>query len=189
MIRDARFSLDPSEPACTYSYDPADENLSEMIQTIFPLDTADAVLNWGDVSFALNYKYDISLMIDDLLELILAITSIQRGKRSIAFVTSGFPYHWDVEWDSSLIQICSAPLDKSRDLVNPLEVIQTSIDFFLDQWRPMFRLINAAAVKSGYKVIGFPRGEWLLHQSKNCSTTARPISRDLAKPSDDEGTP
>lgn len=176
MIRDARFSLDPSEPVCTSSFDPADENLSEMIQTIFPLDTADAVLTFGDDSFALNYKYDISLMIDDLLELILAITSIQPGKRTIAFATSGFPYQWDVEWDGANIQIRSEPLDKSRDLPNPLDAIVTSIDFFLDQWRPMFRLINSAAVKSGYNVIGFPRGEWLLEQSKDCSAKARPIS-------------
>ncbi|MBL8809961.1 MAG: hypothetical protein JNM43_07285 [Planctomycetaceae bacterium] len=147
-----------------------------MIQTIFPLDTADAVLKWGDDSFALNYKYDISLMIDDLLELILAITSIERGKRSIAFATSGFPYQWDVEWYGASIQIRSEPLDKSRDLPKPLDVIETSIDFFLDQWRPVFRLINAAAVKSGYNVIGFPRGEWLLEQSKDRSATARPMS-------------
>ncbi len=158
-------SLDPSHPLSTWSFDPADENLAEMIQTIFPLDTDDAVLNWGGVSFALNYKYDVSLMIQDLLELSVAISLNQKGKQGISFVTTGFPYHWDVEWGNAHIRIRAFANDPSSTNAKSIDVIETSIDYFLDLWRPMFQLIHAAAVQSGYDVNRFPSGECLLRQN------------------------
>lgn len=44
--------------------------LSEAIESVFLLQTENAIMRWNYICIPLSYKYDISYMIDDILKLI-----------------------------------------------------------------------------------------------------------------------
>ena len=69
-------------------------DLAEAIQLSFPLDTDDAVLQWNQVSIPISYKYDISVILEDVLEL---LESCLKGRSvEISFGSDTFSSNWKV---------------------------------------------------------------------------------------------
>jgi hypothetical protein len=58
--------------------DESDSTLSDAAQTVFPLEER-AFLNWNELTLPLSYKYDISLMLEDIVEMVLAVGKTGSG--------------------------------------------------------------------------------------------------------------
>jgi len=139
-----------------------DETLGEMLQTIFPLHTDEAILEWHGRKTALNYKYDISMMLEDILRLLQELDANPSGKSVVAWVSNSFPYRWEVDWMNGTVSIRSSPLDPSRTGLPGIGLISGEIRGFVAEWRPVLNIIRSAAMKAGYDLSRFQDGKVLL---------------------------
>jgi hypothetical protein len=48
-------------------FNETDETLDDAVQSVFELNDEDAELEWNGVVFSLNYKYDLGMMVDDVV--------------------------------------------------------------------------------------------------------------------------
>ncbi|HZN96441.1 MAG TPA: hypothetical protein VFB61_01765, partial [Gemmatimonadales bacterium] len=105
------FDLEARSPGCSGSRDESDSTLSDAVQTIFSADDY-AVMAWGAQEFRLGYKYDIGMMIDDIIEMILAIRKGDAGSFEVDWPSSGFPYLWSIKWNAADVEIVARARDE-----------------------------------------------------------------------------
>lgn len=154
--------LNPGKPVSTGYFDPEDETLGEMIETIFPLDTDDLVLDWSGIQFELNYKYDISMMLEDILPLLQELRSTPNGNMMINWASSGFPYRWKVEWEQPDLEIHVLSYDSTDKMFKTQDLVRDSISHFIDEWITILEVVHSASCRAGYDVSKFPKGDILL---------------------------
>ena len=160
--RPTAFRLTAGNPLSTGDFAPTDETLQEMIETVFPLNTDDAVLEWAGVRFGINYKYDISMMCDDLILLIRKINDTASGECVVNWMSSGFPFRWEVKWEAAKLEILAIPHNESNSALSGNEVIHVSIRGFRDEWIPVLEIVRTAAIQAGYEVANLRNGDLLL---------------------------
>jgi len=95
-----RFAVQASNPRCLAVFDADDQSLSDAIQTVFPLEAEYALIVWNWVYIPLSYKYDVSMMAEDLIDLIESMFSNENGRRTIQWPSNTFMATWSIEWNS-----------------------------------------------------------------------------------------
>lgn len=74
------FYIQANNPKVLKEYNAEDESIADAMETIFPLYTESAILVWNHISIPLSYKYDISYMMDDVLDLLESFMQAKNGK-------------------------------------------------------------------------------------------------------------
>ena len=174
-----RFLIQASCPRFVAQLDAEDASLSDAIQTISVLDTEYAVLVWNWVYVPLSYKYDLSLMVDDVLGLLEVMISEPHGSRRIQWPSNTFFATWDVEWDgeSATVQaewICVLG-DTQAMLANKPKIVVPRTDF-IEEWRRPLMVIAAALEAAGYdgaNLSGMKRLEDVLRKIARCGILYR----------------
>ena len=69
------FVIQASSPRWTGAHDPEDSTLSEAVQVVFPMEAEAAVLEWNHVPGLLSYRYDISICLDDVIDMLTTLMS------------------------------------------------------------------------------------------------------------------
>lgn len=148
------FFIQASNPKVLINaYDIQDTNVSEAIETVFPLYTEDAILNWNHIPVPLSYKYDISYMIDDIVSLIKNIRSNNEGKLKIIWLPDTFRTDWDIKWSKGTIGIVSHwenTVGDLQNLLNENSSIELPIDMFINEWKKVFEIIINGLKINGY---------------------------------------
>ncbi|MGC4070805.1 MAG: hypothetical protein QM784_40250 [Polyangiaceae bacterium] len=111
----------------------------------------------------LSYKYDLSMMIDDVLGLVEELIARERGSREIHWPSNTFACSWWVEWAEGEVSINS----EWRSVVGNVEgvlalkpkIVMKSADFIAEWKKPLERILFALT-SAGYGD-GFPNMERL----------------------------
>ncbi len=145
------FSIRAGAPACLPVHDAEDSTISDAIQTVFPLETC-STLDWGGIEMSLSYKYDLSVMADDIVQMLLAMQGSPSGTFRVDWPSTGFPYHWALKWEPSVVEIhaTARPEPGAEDLTGR-ESVQTSKSSFVAGWQEILRTIVSCLEASGYK--------------------------------------
>lgn len=142
-----------------FCYD--DKKLSEAIETIFPMMTEEAFLIWNTYYIPLNYKYDISCMIDDLLKLLKTLREQPCGKLKIVWPSDTFASEWFISWDEENIKINSkwtSVLGHIEELLNRAQEITMEKYLFQCEWKKLLETLICNLKKCNYntnKLIDF----------------------------------
>ncbi|MDX2200286.1 MAG: hypothetical protein SF069_15105 [Phycisphaerae bacterium] len=120
-------------------------SLVEAIEAAFPLEAEDLVLVWNGVSIRLSYKYDMSVIIEELLNL---LSKLLAGADSInvLFGSDTFFANWELEsrdgevkitadWQSALASI---------EALRAAPVVTLPLLDFLREWCRPLRLVHQA---------------------------------------------
>lgn len=152
-------TIQAGNPATLKQFEPEADGLCWAIQTVFPLHTESAFLEWphrlncGRIHLSICYKYDFSLMADDLVECLGDLLSRPEGKRETMFGSNTFNAYWNLEWRDGALHIksywreCSLP----RELCSLLGDATIALDDFLREWRRPLRIILDALLDAGYE--------------------------------------
>jgi hypothetical protein len=131
------FRIIANKPKNNAAHDSGDTKLADAIYTIYPLETEDAVLFWGDERIALSYRYDIGTIIDDLLEMVFALCGNSTGEWSVAWPSNSFASNWHFRWSENVLRITAEwreEFEASDYLINNnLLVIEKGL--FLGEWK------------------------------------------------------
>lgn len=148
-----RFAIQASNPRFLKHFNAEDTSLCDAIQTVFPLEAEYAILVWNWVYVPLTYKYDLSMMVDDVLLLALAMLSESNGCRTIQWPSNTFASSWKVEWATGVTTVeaewTSVIGDTEAMLAAAPKVVMEAKDF-VAEWRRPLEVIMTGLASAGY---------------------------------------
>lgn len=68
------------------------------MQSIYLLDAEDAVMIWKGEEISLGYKYDVSIILEDILHMLDTLTGAESGQQRIAWPSNSFRCDWTMKW-------------------------------------------------------------------------------------------
>lgn len=154
------FVIQTSQPRVEPSFDPEDRSLSDATQSVFPLFTEDMFVVWNHIYIPLGYKYEVSFVIDDALDLVEAILTNMVGRHTIHWPSNTFASSWVVEWCPSRVSIeatwRSAP-GGTESLLKESGPVEVPAEAFTAEWKRPFELVSGAIRSAGYSELQIPR--------------------------------
>lgn len=144
------FELRAGTPACLGAHDASDSTLSDALQTIFSIDDH-ATMAWHHLEFRLGYKYDIGMMLDDIITMVLAIRQNDAGLLEVDWPSSGFPYLWSIKWSATDVEIAARARDEpgAKELAG-CESVRVERSPFVCAWQSILEIVFSCLLSSGY---------------------------------------
>lgn len=147
------FYIQVNNPKVLKEYNTEDKSIADAMETIFPLYTESAILMWNHISIPLSYKYDISYMMDDVLDLLESFMQAKNGKIIIHWLPDTFRSDWEVVWEDGKVEIDShweSVTGNLEELLNANAQISLKITKFMAEWKQIFHIILFSLKENGY---------------------------------------
>lgn len=147
------FYIQANNPRTSNNINDNDESLSEAIESAFILNTESAILVWNYICIPLSYKYDISYMIEDLLELLYCIQNIEKGEKKIHWLPDTFRCDWSIAWNHGQMEIISyweCTEGHLEGLLNEYPKISVSVKYFMSEWKEVLHIVLRGLNRCGY---------------------------------------
>lgn len=154
------FVIQASSPSMLRELDDLDASLSDAVQAIFPLNTEALILRWNGVCVPLSYKYDFSMMIDDVVGLCSRLSSAGDGQMRIAWPSNTFQSVWDIKWSCRDVEVqaeWTTVVGHTEELLRARPAISIPREEFLAEWVAPLRLVARGLELAGYGVEQIPR--------------------------------
>jgi hypothetical protein len=148
-----RFVIQASNPRSVRATSQEDASLSDAIQSVFLLDTENAFLVWNWIYVPLSYKYDLSLMVTDAVELVDAMTAEDIGHQVIEWPSNTFAATWKIDWadgQATIVATWDCVVGNTEVLLNAKSTVVIGVREFLREWRRPFEIIASALEDAGY---------------------------------------
>lgn len=148
------FYIQTGTPSITYVYNSEDSKLFEAMESAFPLITENAIFVWNNICISLSYKYDLSYMIDDILNIITLIQSQDQGRQIIHWLPDTFRCDWNIEWQDGKVKIESfweCTTGHLESMLNMCNTVSLLTFEFISEWKGIFKIIIDALDSCGYK--------------------------------------
>ena len=146
------FNIQISNPISIETRNGNDESIEEAIDTIFPLENEYCFINWNNIFIPVSYKYDISIMIKDIIRIVDFIKK-GEGKLEFDWASNTFSASWRMECTSDSIRIEStwvSVLGKLKDLLNDNATLEIKKKVFVDKWITLLLFVKGKLEKAGY---------------------------------------
>lgn len=167
------FSIQASNPTFLKIFNAEDKSLSDAVESIFPMNTENAVLVWNSISIPLSYKYDIAYMLDDLVGLLGALHRQARGEMTIHWLPDTFRSDWALRWHDGEIEIRAhwdCTVGHLETLLNEHGTVSLTTEEFESEWREVLRIVIRGLENAGYDAGQIAGMEALLTQAKESRT-------------------
>ena len=122
------------------------------IQSIFPLDNEYCFIVWNHIFIPVSYKYNISIMIKDILRI---INFIKREERYLEFhwASNSFFALWKMECTSNTVIIESTwtqVLGGLTELLQKKPILEVDKQEFLKEWTTLALFVKTKLENAGY---------------------------------------
>ena len=147
------FYIQASNPRFQESINIYDESLSDAIESVFPLNTENAILTWNYIRIPLSYKYDISYMIEDILQLLDELQNKEKGELRINWLPDTFRCDWLIKWSAENMEIQSrweCTVGHLENILNQKSNMELSKDVFISEWKRVLGIIITGLKNCGY---------------------------------------
>jgi len=117
------------------------------------MNTERAILAWNHVYLLLGYKYDISLMADDIVQICDDILSMKHGTRLIHWPSNTFAAAWNVAWNSGVVSVeaqWNRVIGCTESILAGKPRISIPREDFLAEWKGPLDVVRAALEMAGY---------------------------------------
>ena len=127
------------------------ENLADAIETVFRMDTEDAFVNWNGISVALSYKYDLPIMLEEMLSMLTKLVSTTTGECRVEWYSNTFKATWNLAWRDGTVR-CTAVWDAVaggvQELLNESGEVQMPLSRFISEWKRPLEIVDEALAGS-----------------------------------------
>lgn len=147
------FYIQASNPKSQYQADDNDKTLSEAIETTFLLNTENAILMWNYISIPLSYKYDISYMMEDILEILNNLQNKEKGEIIIHWLPDTFRSDWIIRWEKEKLEIYTqweSTVGNLEKLLNEKPNISLLKNHFIREWKSILGIVIKGLRNCGY---------------------------------------
>ncbi|MBE9117232.1 hypothetical protein IQ249_15130 [Lusitaniella coriacea LEGE 07157] len=151
------FCIQVSNPVFLYSPNEIASDLAEAIQVIFPMETEKVFIVWNCIYIPLSYKYDISVIIDDILPMLSDVTNKKKGSYRVFFGSDTFNAEWNLSWYDESIYISAKWNNLAGNLVDlalsNCSKLETKIEIFLSEYKKLLQQLSIAVEKSELSIV------------------------------------
>jgi len=151
------FCIQVSNPVFLYSPDEIASDLAEAIQVVFPMETEKAFIVWNYIYIPLSYKYDISVIIDDILPMLSDLTNQKKGSYRVCFGSDTFNAEWNLLWYDENLYISAKWNSLAGNLVDlalsNCSKLEIKIEAFLSEYKRLFQQLSIAIEKSELSIL------------------------------------
>jgi hypothetical protein len=147
------FDIQISNPHSLGIRNEDDKNMDEAIESIFPLHNEYAFIIWNHIFIPLTYKYDVSIMINDIIHLMTTMRVKQAGKEDINWASDTFSSSWAIHFDLDKVRIKATWYDvlgKVTDLLQASNEIEVPRQEFVEKWMDLLLFIKIKLQDAGY---------------------------------------
>lgn len=147
------FIIQASNPRMLRFCDSDDATLTDAIQTVFPMDTENAVLAWNNIYVPLSYKYDLSVMTDDIVQLCEEMLASPHGVRLVHWPSNTFTASWEFVWSSEVVAVkarWACVTGCLESMLSSKPSISIPVEDFVAEWKRPLEVIRAALDLAGY---------------------------------------
>ncbi len=132
----------------------ADElSLDDAIESIFPLYSENAIMVWNNLFIPLSYKYDLSLMIIDVMNMLNSLILRNEGYLTIHWPSNTFRSNWNLNWSQDKLRINSeweSVVGNIEDKLNSVASLELDKYMFVREWKGLLNMILKSLNESGY---------------------------------------
>lgn len=153
------FIIQASAPRALQICNEHDDSLCAALETVFPLYTEDIIMNWNHVYVPISYKYDLSVMMDDVLQIIEALQNTPQGKLVNHWASNTFAATWKMDWNDGILKVHSewiSVVGETEALLASRPDIQMPSEDFVAEWMRPLHIAEHALSDAGYTVSQLP---------------------------------
>ncbi|GAA4325937.1 hypothetical protein BJY14_006153 [Actinomadura luteofluorescens] len=113
---------------------------------MYPMDTEAAILFWNRVPVRLEYRYDIPVLLDDLVPLLEEVQDPEVPQTEVYWASDTFSAEWNVARDGDSLRIVSrweSVHGSYESLLNDRSQLTVRIDSFVAEWLKVLRRITS----------------------------------------------
>ena len=133
-----------------------ESDLAETVQAVFPMETEDAVIVWNHIRVPLSYKYDVSVVMEDVVGLSEFLLGSSKSTR-VSFGSDTFQAIWRIERLDRHIRVDSEWASVAGDIENVLNErrsLEIPTADFLAEWNELTRKVLECCSLAGVQVVG-----------------------------------
>jgi hypothetical protein len=137
--------------------DPEDTSLGEALEACFPDRMDGARLLWNGVSVPLSYKYELGLIVHDVVQLVRWLRTAAQGACAICWPSNTFRTNWQLALAGGRVQLTaswesvSAQDGPLEEALNAAPVVDADQAALMTQWAALLRLAHQRLIDTGYK--------------------------------------
>ncbi|MFE5124979.1 hypothetical protein [Streptomyces sp. NPDC056669] len=138
------FRLQTGNPE-TLKVGPADD-MADATGQMYPMETEDAILFWNRVPVRLEYRYDIPVLLDDLIPLLEEVQNPAFSQTQVHWGSDTFSTEWNIVRDGDFLRIDSrwdSAHGSYEFLLNDRSQLTVGIDSFVAEWLKVLRRITS----------------------------------------------
>ncbi|MFF7999058.1 hypothetical protein [Streptomyces sp. NPDC007917] len=123
----------------------AADDMADAVGQLYPLETEHAVLVWNRVPVLLEYRYDIPVLLDDLVPLLEGVQRREFSETRVYWGSDTFSAEWLIRRDGELLSIDSRWMAVSggyESLLNDRSQLAVEINSFVAEWLKVLRRIT-----------------------------------------------
>ena len=147
------FDIQISNPKASEFRNESASNLDEAIESIFPLHTEYAFIIWNHIFIPLSYKYDLSIIIKDIIFILNELSDKKEGGFKLDWPSDTFSSSWTVEFNASMVKISATwhtVIGSVEELLNANSPLEVEKQEFIEKWMTLFSFIKNKLENAGY---------------------------------------
>jgi hypothetical protein len=113
------------------------QDMEEALYHVVSEHSENAYLSWNHVPVQVSYKYDVFVMVPDVLKMMEAISTNRAGELCINWCSDTFSSRWDMKWAGSSIYVRSdwgSVVGELAHHLNQRRELTISCGSFLGEW-------------------------------------------------------
>lgn len=121
-------------------------DMADATGQMYPMGTEDAILFWNRVPVRLEYRYDIPVLLDDLVPLLEEVQNPAFSQTQVCWGSDTFSVEWNIVRDGDSIRIDSRwdSIHGSYEfLLNDRSQLTVGIASFVTEWLKVLRRITS----------------------------------------------
>ena len=122
------------------------EDMADATGQMYPMDTEDAILFWNRIPVRLEYRYDIPVLLDDLVPLLEEVQDPNFSQTQVHWGSDTFSTEWRIARESDSLWIDTrwdSVHGRYEFLLNERSQLTVSIDSFVAEWLKVLRRITS----------------------------------------------
>jgi hypothetical protein len=146
------FTIQICSPRTAHQYS-VEESVGAAIESVFPLMTEDAIMNWNHVRVPINYKYDLSVVWEDVINMLRRLASQPAGNTECKLASSTLRATWHLSWRANRLEVSSEwheVVGDVQSILNQRNRIDLPLDEFLAEWKLLLIKVVEALQIAGY---------------------------------------
>lgn len=146
-------------------------DVADAIETIFPMKTERGFIVWNHVYIPFSYKYDLSVMIDDILFMIFKLKETNQGSYKFCFGSNTFNAEWDLSWKDTNLYLSSQWNSLGGRIINmassDCKHLESQIDVFINEYKKLIDFIVYCIQRSAITIKDTDNYQFLISTSQS----------------------